>query len=88
MAFMNTNSKLVAMKAALEEDKPEFVETHEDVLLMRRNLILRATRYAQDEGRTVSFTSTTWTKAWSTRGDERRKANGPCNPARPSPHKE
>ena len=84
MAFMNTNSKLVAMKAALEEDKPEFVETHEDVLLMRRNLILRATRYAQDEGRTVSFTSTTWTKAC----DERRKANGPCNPARPSPHKE
>ena len=79
MAFMNTNSKVNAMKAALEEDKPEFVETQEDVLRMRRGLILRATKKAQAVGKPV-------TKAWSTRGDERRKANGPCNPASPSPH--
>tara|TARA_R110000796_G_scaffold21206_2_gene62482 strand:+ start:411 stop:677 length:267 start_codon:yes stop_codon:yes gene_type:complete len=86
MAFMNTNSKVNAMKAALEEAKPEFVETQEDVLRMRRGLILRATKKAQAVGKPVTFTPTTWTKAWSTRGDERRKANGPCNPASPSPH--
>lgn len=75
MAFMNVNSKLNAIKASLEDDKPEFIETQEDVLRMRRNLILRATRKAQAAGKSVSFDPVTWRKAWSTRGDERRKAN-------------
>jgi len=75
MAFMNTNSKVNAMKASLEEDKPEFVETWEDVLRMRRALVKRYSDNAKKDGKQYWTDPVTWTKAWSTRGDERRDAN-------------